>query len=82
VNPGTHRRLNPLTREWVLVSPQRTSRPWHGQTERTPIPTGPVYDPTCPADEHLHPEWHFHAHFYPPLLRSATIRKFMVGLLE
>ena len=23
--------------------------------------------------------WHFHAHFYPPLLRSATIRKFMVG---
>jgi UDPglucose--hexose-1-phosphate uridylyltransferase len=26
-----------------------------------------------------HPEWHFHAHFYPPLLRSATIRKFMVG---
>jgi UDPglucose--hexose-1-phosphate uridylyltransferase len=26
-----------------------------------------------------HPEWHFHAHFFPPLLRSATIRKFMVG---
>lgn len=26
-----------------------------------------------------HPEWHFHAHFYPPLLRSASIRKFMVG---
>jgi UDPglucose--hexose-1-phosphate uridylyltransferase len=26
-----------------------------------------------------HPEWHFHAHFYPPLLRSATVRKFMVG---
>lgn len=25
------------------------------------------------------PEWHLHAHFYPPLLRSATIRKFMVG---
>src|SRR5215831_12489648 len=25
------------------------------------------------------PSWHFHAHFYPPLLRSATIRKFMVG---
>jgi len=24
-------------------------------------------------------QWHFHAHFYPPLLRSATIRKFMVG---
>jgi UDPglucose--hexose-1-phosphate uridylyltransferase len=26
-----------------------------------------------------HPEWHLHAHFYPPLLRSTTIRKFMVG---
>lgn len=26
-----------------------------------------------------HPEWHFHAHFYPPLLRSATVRKFVVG---
>jgi len=26
-----------------------------------------------------HPEWHFHAHFYPPLLRSATVKKFMVG---
>src|SRR5581483_7684061 len=32
-----------------------------------------------PADGKSHPEWHFHAHFYPPLLRSATIRKFMVG---
>jgi len=32
-----------------------------------------------PTDGRDHPEWHFHAHFYPPLLRSATIRKFMVG---
>ena len=32
-----------------------------------------------PADGQAHPECHFHAHFYPPLLRSATIRKFMVG---
>jgi UDPglucose--hexose-1-phosphate uridylyltransferase len=32
-----------------------------------------------PADPLPHPEWHFHAHFFPPLLRSATIRKFMVG---
>ena len=32
-----------------------------------------------PTDGNDHPEWHFHAHFYPPLLRSATIRKFMVG---
>lgn len=33
----------------------------------------------CPTDGQPHPEWHFHAHFYPPLLRSATVRKFMVG---
>jgi UDPglucose--hexose-1-phosphate uridylyltransferase len=32
-----------------------------------------------PTDGAEHSEWHFHAHFYPPLLRSATIRKFMVG---
>jgi UDPglucose--hexose-1-phosphate uridylyltransferase len=32
-----------------------------------------------PFDASPHPEWHFHAHFYPPLLRSATVRKFMVG---
>ncbi|MGA9602366.1 MAG: UDP-glucose--hexose-1-phosphate uridylyltransferase [Methylocystis sp.] len=32
-----------------------------------------------PTDGRAYPHWHFHAHFYPPLLRSATIRKFMVG---
>jgi UDPglucose--hexose-1-phosphate uridylyltransferase len=32
-----------------------------------------------PTATEEYPEWHFHAHFYPPLLRSATIRKFMVG---
>jgi UDPglucose--hexose-1-phosphate uridylyltransferase len=32
-----------------------------------------------PTDDATHPEWHFHAHYYPPLLRSATVRKFMVG---
>jgi UDPglucose--hexose-1-phosphate uridylyltransferase len=33
----------------------------------------------APADHVHHPEWVLHAHFYPPLLRSATVRKFMVG---
>jgi UDPglucose--hexose-1-phosphate uridylyltransferase len=32
-----------------------------------------------PTDGHDHLEHHLHAHFYPPLLRSATVRKFMVG---
>lgn len=33
----------------------------------------------APTDNSPHPEWHFHMHFYPPLLRSATVKKFMVG---
>lgn len=42
-----HRRYNPLTREWVLVSPHRTERPWQGQKE-TPAPENqPEYDPAC-----------------------------------
>jgi UDPglucose--hexose-1-phosphate uridylyltransferase len=32
-----------------------------------------------PTDGEEHPEWHLHMHFYPPLLRSATVKKFMVG---
>jgi UDPglucose--hexose-1-phosphate uridylyltransferase len=33
----------------------------------------------APTDGLAHPEWHLHLHFYPPLLRSATVRKFLVG---
>ena len=29
-----HRRLNPLTGEWLLVSPHRAKRPWQGQVEK------------------------------------------------
>jgi len=36
---------------------------WHGQ----------------PTDGERHAHWQLHAHFYPPLLRSATVKKFMVG---
>lgn len=41
-----HRRRNPLTGEWVLVSPQRTERPWQGQTSTT-RPRTPSYDADC-----------------------------------
>jgi len=33
----------------------------------------------APTDGKAHPECHFHAHYLPPLLRSATVQKFMVG---
>ncbi|KAM3599280.1 uncharacterized protein V6R79_003033 [Siganus canaliculatus] len=39
---------------------------WHG------APTGPHLN-----EDNSH--WQLHAHYYPPLLRSATVKKFMVG---
>jgi UDPglucose--hexose-1-phosphate uridylyltransferase len=42
-----HRRWNPLIREWVIVSPHRTQRPWQGQTEETQTPPALQYDPNC-----------------------------------
>jgi UDPglucose--hexose-1-phosphate uridylyltransferase len=48
-NPADHphRRLNPLTGEYVLVSPHRTKRPWQGSQEKLPDERKPAYDPTC-----------------------------------
>ncbi len=42
-----HRRFNPLLREWVLVSPHRTARPWQGKVEKNSAPAQVQYDPEC-----------------------------------
>ena len=47
MNAQPHRRRNALTGDWVLVSPQRTARPWLGRTEPAAEPARPAYDPSC-----------------------------------
>lgn len=42
-----HRRQNPLTGDWVQVSPHRLQRPWQGQVADPFIPTRLAYDPSC-----------------------------------
>lgn len=47
MNDFPHRRFNPLTESWVLVSPHRSKRPWQGQVEKPAPETRPAYDPAC-----------------------------------
>jgi UDPglucose--hexose-1-phosphate uridylyltransferase len=47
LNLVPHRRYNPLLRQWILVSPQRTDRPWQGETSKPVVSKGLAYDPAC-----------------------------------
>lgn len=57
---SSHSRRNPLTGEWVLVSPHRLNRPWQGALEPPPQPRLPAYDPDCylcPGNERANGAW-------------------------
>ena len=60
-----HRRFNPLTGEWIFVSPHRTKRPWQGRVEPRAPSVRPIYDPQCylcpgnvRAKKELNPQYH------------------------
>lgn len=46
-NEHSHIRHNPLTGDYVMVSPHRTKRPWQGKTEDIVLDSRPQYDPHC-----------------------------------
>ena len=53
---GPHRRRNALTGDSILVSPQRTQRPWQGHQEAVAADRRPPYDPKCylcPGNERM-----------------------------
>lgn len=81
-NSQPHRRRNVLNGSWVLVSPHRTQRPWHGQLESESSASRPQFDPGCylcpgntRANGDVNPEYadtYVFDNDYPALLSAAA----------
>jgi UDPglucose--hexose-1-phosphate uridylyltransferase len=74
---GTLPELNPAERDGLADSLSKLTAAYDKVFD-TPFPYSMGFHQT-PTDGKAYPEQHLHAHFLPPLLRSATVRKFMVG---
>ncbi|TPW31691.1 UDP-glucose--hexose-1-phosphate uridylyltransferase [Martelella alba] len=86
-----HRRFNPLTGEWILVSPQRAKRPWQGQVEDPVRPSMLAHDPDCylcarntRINGEVNPDYQHTFVFendFPALTTDAPDERFEDGLL-